>query len=128
MTYSEWIENYVSAQPNRFVRGMCMDATQKMAEAFPELRRECGFVTVLHPNGVHEEQHWWCVTPDGGIVDPTAVQFLQVFTYEAVDPANPSRPIPTGTCADCGENTFNGASFCSSVCEGATVAYLNSGF
>ena len=122
--YQTWIEAYVAAQPNRFVRGLCADATQKMVAAFPELRRTCGFVQVLHPNGEHEEQHWWCVAPDGAIVDPTSEQFLAVFSYEEVDPKKPHRPIPTGRCMDCGGQTYDGATFCSKECERATAEYM----
>lgn len=119
--YAEWIETYVARQPNRFVRGKCSDATKEMVAAFPELRRVCGFVRA--PWG--DDQHWWCIAPDGSVVDPTREQFPAVFGYEEVDLANPHRPIPTGRCADCGEPTFNGESFCGSACEAATVAYLN---
>lgn len=120
MSYERWIADYVRAQRS-FVRGRCADATALMVKAFPELRRACGFVVVLHPNGIHEEQHWWCVAPDGTIVDPTVSQFIRALSYEEIDPANPHRPIPTGKCMECGEPAFNGNTFCSSSCEHAYV-------
>lgn len=116
MTYAEWIEGYVSAQPNRFVRGKCAEATEAMLKVFPELRRVCGFV-LTHWG---EDQHWWCVAPDGSIVDPTKAQFPWVANYEEVDPSAPHRPIPTGACMDCGGPAFNGDTFCSKECERAT--------
>lgn len=125
--YAEWIEAYVARRPSRFVRGLCGIATAEMVAAFPELRRACGFVQVLHGNGEREEQHWWCVAPDGTVVDPTREQFLAVFSYEEIDPAKPHRRIPTGRCMDCGGDTFDGDTFCSKECELATEEYYRTG-
>lgn len=111
--YAEWIESYVTCIPNRFVRGKCAEATRKMVEEFPELRRACGFV--FAPWG--EDQHWWCVAPDGSVVDPTREQFPWVGGYEEVDPANPHRPIPTGRCMECGNSAYGGETFCDKECE-----------
>lgn len=120
--YAEWIRAYVAAQ-NNFVRGRCSEATKKMVEAFPELRRVAGFVEVMHPGGVYEEQHWWCVAPDGSVVDPTESQFLAVLSREEVYPARPHRPIPSGRCMDCGGTVFGGDTFCSEECERLTTEY-----
>lgn len=119
--YAEWIERYVSAQPNRFVRGKCHEATEKMVAAFPELRRTCGFV--IAPWG--EDQHWWCVAPDGSIVDPTVEQFHVVFGYEEVDPSKPHRPIPTGKCMNCSGPTYEERSICGPSCERELDAYYS---
>lgn len=115
--YAAWIEQYVSAQPSRFVRGKCADATEQMVVAFPELRRACGFVFVQWGR----DQHWWCVTPDGTIVDPTAEQFgpCGVCDYEELDLSDPATlaRIPTGKCMECGDPAYLRLTFCSYACE-----------
>ena len=125
MTYEEWIEQYVASQPSRFVRGKCADATSKMVEAFPELRRACGFAFCAWGR----DQHWWCVAPDGAIVDPTAEQFAScggVFLYEEIDPNNEEdrKRVPTGRCMNCGDDVYEGKTFCSEACERETIAAL----
>lgn len=124
-TYADWIESYVAAQPNRFVRGKCDEATKAMVEAFPELRRAGGFVYC----DWGRDQHWWCVAPSGEIVDPTAEQFSSIFEYEELDLNDPEavKRIPTGVCADCGGPVYEGKYFCGTACESATIAYLNGG-
>lgn len=127
MTYAEWIEQYVSFQEGRYVRGKCASATKAMVVAFPELRRVAGFAHVDHQ---WTDQHWWCVAPDGTVVDPTAEQFGQVgqhlVDYEELDLNDPKTRgmIPTGRCMDCGDPVYNGATFCNSECERSTDAYL----
>lgn len=121
-TYGEWIERYVSAQPDRFVRGKCDAATRAMVAEFPELRRACGFAHTTWG----ADQHWWCVTPDGRVVDPTVSQFPMV-TYEEIDPVADRDLIPTGVCMDCGDSVFAHATFCSEPCEARTRAYLLGG-
>lgn len=121
--YAAWIETFVAAQPDRFVRGKCDEATAAMVEVFPELRRVAGFAHCTWGR----DQHWWCVAPDGAIIDPTAAQFAAVFAYEEIDLDDPEaqRGIPTGRCMDCGGDVYVGAVFCSEACERATRAYLN---
>lgn len=120
MTYAEWIAAYV-AQHDDFVRGKCSQATKEMVEVFPELRRACGFAHVSWGS----DQHWWCVAPNGSVVDPTAGQFRGAIRYEELDPNDPTtrRRVPTGVCMDCGGDVFNGDTFCSPECEAATTAY-----
>lgn len=124
MTYADWIEDYVSRQPDRFVRGKCAEATQLMVEAFPELRRVAGFVHCTWGR----DQHWWCAAPDGSVVDPTKSQFQLVFEYEELDLADPEavKRIPTGMCPNCGGEVYEGASICSPRCEREYIRYLNS--
>src|SRR6478609_5090804 len=108
MNYGQWIAEYVT-RCNGFVRGKCAEATAEMAQAFPELRRVAGFALASWG----DDQHWWCVAPDGSVVDPTAAQFGGViFRYEEIELANPHRPIPTGACGNCGEPAFGGSMFC----------------
>lgn len=122
MTYEEWIEFYAAQQPDRFVRGKCAEATRLMVEAFPELQRVAGFVYV--PWG--RDEHWWCRAPDGSIVDPTRSQFPQIYHYEELNLSDPEtrKLVPTGRCMDCGDDVYEGKTFCDERCEAATRAYL----
>jgi hypothetical protein len=123
--YREWIERYVIEQPQGFVRGKCTEATIAMAAAFPELMRVAGFVYCAWGR----DEHWWCVAPDGTIVDPTVSQFAGPVSYEALDLNDPSHVarIPTGRCPDCGEDTYQGADFCDEGCRGRYMAYITTG-
>lgn len=125
MTYADWIEAFVASQPNGFVRGKCSAATAEMVKMFPELRRVAGFAHVSWGR----DQHWWCVAPDGSVVDPTVAQFgaIGVIKYEEVDIADPAAAatVPTGVCMDCGGDVYNDDTFCSAECQEATAAYLN---
>lgn len=124
MTYADWIAAYV-ARHNGFVRGKCAQAVEMMVAAFPELRRAGGFAHVSWGR----DQHWWCVAPDGLIVDPTVQQFGPPGTpirYEELDlndPATRAR-VPTGKCMDCGGDVYGGDTFCSTECAAATEAYM----
>jgi hypothetical protein len=122
MTYSEWIERYVASQKERFVRGKCASATKAMVEAFPELRRAAGFVHCTWGR----EEHWWCVAPDGSVVDPTVEQFEAVARYEELDLSDPKTrsKVPTGRCLNCGGAVYAFATFCDEDCERDTEAYL----
>lgn len=125
MTYAEWIAAFVERSKG-FTRGKCATATREMVAAFPELRRAGGFAHVIWGR----DQHWWCVAPDGSIVDPTASQFglAGVFQYEELDfndPATRAR-VPTGHCMDCGGDVYGGATFCGPECEAATTEYMRS--
>lgn len=122
--YAEWIKAYV-AKNNDFVRGKCQDACSEMRLQFPELRAAAGFAHVTWGR----DQHWWCVAPDGTIVDPTKSQFefgvvLQYEELDLNDPATRAR-VPTGKCPNCGGECYNGDSLCSERCERSYLAYLN---
>lgn len=120
-----WIERYVAAQPHRFVRGKCAEATTLMIQDFPQLRRTGGFAHWAIPSRDIHDQHWWCVTPEGIIVDPTAEQFegsIVKVRYEELDLTKEEDRlrIPIGKCMGCGEPTFQGGyayNFCSERCE-----------
>jgi hypothetical protein len=66
--YIQWIAEHVELDPH----GQCKEVTERMASAFPELRRVRGHYVcpVVGP-----QPHWWMVTPDGTVVDPTRTQF-----------------------------------------------------
>src|ERR1700686_5059793 len=122
--YADWITKYVASQPQGFVRGKCREATNAMVKAFPELRRAAGFVYCSWGR----EQHFWCVTENGKIADPTRSQFAAVFEYEELDLKDPEarKRIPTGVCMDCGEDVYEGKTFCNKNCERSTMAYIYS--
>lgn len=110
--YEAWTAAFVARHKN-FVRGRCGEATREMVAEFPELRRACGFVFCLWG----EDTHWWCVAPDGSVVDPTVAQFDGIVpSYEEVDPKKPHRPLPTGPCATCRDYVYDGTMFCSPSC------------
>ena len=68
--YARWIEEHYPDKAR--AKGMCWDATAAMEDAFPELRRALGHY-ICPEWGPYT--HWWCVTPEGTPVDPTALQF-----------------------------------------------------
>ena len=128
MTYDEWIKDYV-AKHNDFVRGLCKQAVEDMVKAFPELRKAAGFAHVTWGR----DEHWWCVAPDGSIVDPTKSQFQfgVVLQYEELDLNDPSTRdlVPIGKCMNCGDPTYTSSPdscICSQACHDSYVAYLNS--
>jgi hypothetical protein len=65
MRYARWIAEHAAGD----VSGLCDPMTEAMAQAFPELARVYGLYVV--PDAEHSWRHWWLVTPDGRIVDPT---------------------------------------------------------
>lgn len=116
MNYAEWIEANVPENPTN----MCEEVTACMVKAFPELTRVRGHYCDLLQG---RRPHWWCVTPDGEIVDPTAAQFAPYGEY---DPIDESKGTPTGPCPNCGDGIcYDGAGVCSSKCAVEYAAYLN---
>lgn len=122
MNYADWISAYV-ARNKGFVRGLCDPATTEMVKAFPELRRACGLATWNAGHREVRDQHWWCVAPDGMIVDPTAAQFTGQVLYEELNLDNPDdvARIPTGVCMGCGGDVYEGKTFCGDACEGSVM-------
>ncbi len=107
--FGSWIaERYPTAESAKL---QCAEATAAMVEAFPQLRRVRGQAMV----GIDFRPHWWCVTPDGEIIDPTAHQWpaLPVF-YEAL-PEDAEEP--RGKCIYCGELLFQSRGADSYLCE-----------
>lgn len=127
MTYAEWIADYVASVDGHTL-GKCGHATEAIKLQFPELRLACGFAHCAWG----PRQHWWCVTPDGVIVDPTVSQFpgSAVFEYEELDPKDPTTRarIPTGPCYWCDKDCFEPwHSVCSQECNDKALASLNGG-
>lgn len=107
MTYGDWMEAHAPAHP----AGQCRAASAAMAAAFPELRVARGHYRPWA--GPRDYPHWWCVAPDGTVVDPTAAQFDGVGPGDYVEHTGPE---PTGRCPHCGEYAYGGQTFCTSTC------------
>jgi len=122
--YDGWIaNNYPDANAARL---QCAEATTKMVEDFPELKRVRGLASVAEPMDLYPTRtpHWWCVTPEGSIVDPTAHQFpTRIIKYDEADEA---RGAPTGKCPNCGDLSYMGDYLCSEKCNKEYMDYLNS--
>jgi hypothetical protein len=115
VTYDAWIASFAESVGD--VTGKCSSATLLMVAAFPELNRVRGFVTAYGPR----RPHWWCVAPDGAIIDPTAAQFAGILTYEEF-----VGPEPIGRCSNCGELYFavQYEPLCSATCSAEYRSYL----
>jgi len=116
--YARWIAENVKNKGY----GECAKVTIDMVAVFPELTRVRGhyYCWIWGPR-----THWWCVTADGEIVDPTSAQFPSggKGEYEVLPP---DYKEPTGMCPECGGHCYDGETFCSENCGIAYVAYCNS--
>ena len=123
MTYAEWIKDYIESigGPEATLQ-KCGAATEAMVHDFPELKRVRGHVLVPTRGEPHKKwPHWWCVAPNGDIVDPTAAQFPFIIDYIPHDEA---KGEPTGKCPDCGDLVYGGSLFCDEACEAKYREYL----
>lgn len=124
MNYNEWIDLHY---PDRLASyGNCAEAVQKMKAAYPELVVKRGVVQTDHG----EREHWWLVTAEGEVVDPTKKQFTFIFDYEELDDNHPKCMYKRGRCKDCGEYYLIGKDsldedFCSTGCRKSFIDYLN---
>jgi hypothetical protein len=133
--YHDWIEAYLSKQPHYdgwpSLYGCCTTATKQMVEAFPELRRVAGFA--------NHREHFWCVAPDGEVIDPTVKQFFRSETEMREFPVEyrefqPGDEVRVGKCMNCGDPIYAQVerlddpkahrSVCSDECESALIAAL----
>jgi hypothetical protein len=113
--YEEWIKLNVLDDGY----GKCADVTQRMAAAFPELKRIRGHYYCVVWG---ERTHWWLVAPDGTIVDPTKAQFPSKGTG-VYAPWHEGDREPSGMCANCGELCYDGDTCCSAACHNAYAAF-----
>ena len=101
--YDSWIESWL--ERNGAVKnggyGRCRDAAEAMAGEFPELSIVKGHVHCPPP--WFKRGHWWCLSKDGDIVDPTAAQFPCIFKYE---PYTEGDDVRLGKCMNCGEEIW----------------------
>ena len=94
--YNIWITKHYPDSVSAYMN--CHEAVLRMVARFPELVAVRGHVYV----GINYRTHWWCVAPDGEIVDPTAHQWAnKVLKY---DPWEGEEPL--GKCLECGEYTY----------------------
>lgn len=123
MTYDEWIAENVPTNAEAY--GHCEQVTEKMVAAFPELKRVKGHYYCLVWG---ERGHWWCVAPDGAIVDPTKIQFPSKGAGQYVE-LDPDAEQPIGLCLNCGGECYASQggtpNTCSKECDDAAVADLN---
>lgn len=122
--YQEWIDkNYPTWES---AISDCGNAVQKMKEVFPELEVKAGWIS--------GSEHWWCVDPQGNIVDPTLVQYIgrgikPPFHYKEFQPG---MLVRVGRCMNCGDDIYkqvqtlegNRVSICSNACERAYIKYV----
>lgn len=119
--YGEWIA--ANVQDTGY--GQCAAVTLMMVAKFPELMRVRGHYldVVWGPR-----EHWWCVTSDGKIVDPTAAQFPTAGTGH-YEPWTDGDEEPIGKCLECGEYCWESQrgtdNFCCQKHEMAYMRYLN---
>ena len=116
--YAPWIKSNV---PDNCI-GQCAEQTLRMAAAFPELKRIRGHY--ICPCWGKRE-HWWLITPENQVVDPTAKQFPSKGRGDYV-PWDESKEEPTGMCPQCGGYSYNGDTTCSETCFKKYKAYLES--
>lgn len=113
--YADWIAANVIGD----CTGKCGDYTALMAYEFRELTRVRGhYVDPLWGR----LPHWWLVTPDGLIVDPTATQFPSVGTGD-YEPWDEAKPEPTGKCMECGGYCYEHRVACSRECDLALAEF-----
>jgi hypothetical protein len=120
--YQNWITAHFPDAQTAY--GQCVDATVTMAAAFPELRRVRGHYFCLTWG---MRAHWWLVTEDGRIVDPTAAQFPSQG-QGLYEPWIEGDTEPTGKCMNCGGYTYDGKPACSETCERELAAYYGGNF
>lgn len=76
--YLDWVEEWVDD-----CESLCEEYTYFMQSTFPELTRVFGKLYFSNEIGALSsplfEYHWWCITADGEIVDPTAQQFEEEY-------------------------------------------------
>lgn len=119
--YQTWIDQHYPTRKAATCK--CAEATEAMCEEFPELARVRGHYDCW-AWGMRE--HWWCVTPDGAIVDPTARQFPSEGSCQYIA-FNESGPEPTGKCPNCGGYCYDNDTCCSDAYSREYVAFVNRG-
>jgi hypothetical protein len=112
VTYHEWMRAYLFQAASGYgLASRCGSATAEMQAAFPELVRVPGRVTLVTGERIC---HWWCVTPGGSVLDPTAAQFPAPVA--AYIPMAEEDPKPTGQCLECWDYRYGKGGYCSSRC------------
>ncbi len=117
MRYQEYLKSLEMTYLKAY--GNCEPVCRKMKDKFPELKLIRGH---YYCDGWGKRMHWWLLSSDGKIIDPTAIQFPSNGTgaYELWDE---SHPEPTGMCPNCGDYVFDSRTV-HPECEGAFIASL----
>ena len=122
--YAAWMRQHVQGD----VTGRCVKWTHRMAEVFPALSLVRGHVLPIGeppPTGSPQGYvHWWLVTHDGTIVDPTAAQYPWALQYI---PWTEGQDEPTGRCAQCGGDAYGWRVCCTPACSLAYAAAISRG-
>jgi len=102
----------------------CHEAVKTLVALCDDLKPIRGQVVMkAAPDGdVRPWPHWWAVTLEGQVVDPTADQFPSALEYR---PHDESLGDPTGRCPNCGGLCHDHRYLCSDACERDYAAYLN---
>jgi hypothetical protein len=96
--FGSWItERYPTPESAKL---QCAEATTAMVAAFPTLRRVRGHAMI----GIDFRTHWWVLTPEGKIIDPTAHQWEDAEE-------------PCGKCIYCGDLLYRSRGADSYLCE-----------
>ena len=123
--YAEWSTEYLTRfKESAHCLGLCKEAVNEMAAAFPELTRVPGHVYSVWG----KRAHWWLTAPDGTIVDPTRAQYPGPITYE---PFKEGDEVRLGRCMECGAEIWGtnpeavySTCLCNETCERNYAAYL----
>ena len=113
MDYAAWIQEHYPTRTSARRQGV--EATQRMVEAFPELKRVRGYVHNMFRPRAHA--HMWCVDPTGQIVDPTVHQWPYILDpgqYEAIPDGAEE---PHGMCMECGKLCYKSRGATAYHCE-----------
>lgn len=103
-------KRHLTVDGKLYLRGSCGSLSAEAVRRFPELRLvrgRCGW-----------SEHWWCLAPDGTIIDPTVKQFRAGITagdYRFLDESTADR-LSTGMCGNCGGPLYYNANACDAAC------------
>lgn len=123
--YLDWIREHVKGPGHGY--GKCVEVTGAMLEAFTgELRRRRGF---FHDALWGRRTHFWMLTAEGEVVDPTGCQHpsgallpASAELYEDLTDLTEEEMadrVPSGRCAECGADCYRERMFCSDPCARA---------
>lgn len=122
--YADWIAAYLKTT-NPY--GRCKEACTTMQTVFTELVLVPGYVDT---GTWGRRAHWWCVTLEGDVVDPTVSQFPGGVWY--YQPYKEGDAMRLGKCMDCGTEIWGASpahvystSVCDEKCERSLCNYMD---
>ena len=116
--YIDWIKANVTE-----TYGKCVEVSQAMVEAFPELTRVRGWYDCPIWG---EREHWW-LSDGNRIIDPTARQFPTKGDGTYVE-LPPDYEEPIGRCMECGDLAFQSRGGSSHACGPEHQSVLEAAF